>query len=453
MKVPVPPPDFSALQGEIAKDPANLARIVMQVSPFGSLPEYLPWDKLRHKTPPEGLTSEQWWYGLKLGRTMMMRALPLRDKEDVEFKYALPDRVLRLTEEISRLASGQIAISEQVTSPAMRDRYIISSLIEEAITSSQLEGAATSRQVAKEMIRSGRPARDKSEQMILNNFTAMRHVSQIRDRELTPELICEIHEVVTRDTLDDPLQAGRIQSSPDPSDRILVYGGPGQVIHRPPPVDQLQKRMVGLCRFANGTADNTYIHPVLRALTLHFMMGYDHYFEDGNGRTARVLFYWCMLHEGYWLTEFLTISRILKNAPAQYARSFMLTEQDGGDLTYFFLYHLEVIRRAIGDLDAYLTRKVQELQQTRLLLAATPGEFNHRQLALLELALRDSSSVFTVQSHGTSHNVSPETARQDLGDLTNRGLLARIRQGKKFVWRPAEGIADRIQASHAWVGL
>ena len=37
-----------------------------------------------------------------------------------------------------------------------RDRYMLNSLIEEAITSSQLEGAATTREVAKEMIRTKR---------------------------------------------------------------------------------------------------------------------------------------------------------------------------------------------------------------------------------------------------------------------------------------------------------
>jgi Fic family protein len=116
-------------------------------------------------------------------------------------------------------------------------------------------------------------------------------------------------------------------------------------------------------------------------MTLHFMMGYDHYFEDGNGRTARLLFYWSMLRHVYWLTEFLSISKILTNAPGQYGRSFFYTEQDSGDLTYFFLYHLKVITRAINELDAYLARKVQELRETRVLLSAIPGEYNHRQLA------------------------------------------------------------------------
>jgi Fic family protein len=380
-----------------------------------------------------------------MGRRLMRRFINLRERGGNPFSYCLPDEVLRLTEEISRRSSGEIAISEQVTNPATRDRYIISSLIEEAVTSSQLEGAATSRKVAKEMIRSGRRPSNKSEQMILNNYQAMQFVRDLRLVDITPDLVLEIHRIVTEDTLDDPTSAGRIQSDPDPRDRVAVFGDGNQVIHMPPPVEELPERLRALCAFANGQNDRAWIHPVLRALTIHFMMGHDHYFEDGNGRTARVLFYWSMLRQGYWLTEFLTISKILRNAPAQYARSFVLTEQDEGDLTHFFIYHLRIIRRAILELNEYLARKVRELQETKNLLAVSPGEYNHRQLAVLESALKDPSASFTVQSHATSHNVSGETARKDLLDLEGKGLLGRLKRGKKFFWVPAQGMSDRLR--------
>ncbi len=261
------------------------------------------------------------------------------------------------------------------------------------------------------------------------------------------ELVCELHRIVTDGTLDDPSAAGGLQSDPDSRQRVAVTGDDDQILHVPPPARELPDRLARLCTFANDTSDAAWVQPVLRSLAIHFMVGYDHYFEDGNGRTARALFYWSMLKRGYWLTEFLTISRILNKAPAQYARSYLYTEQDGGDLTYFFLYHLNVIRRAIDDLDAYLARKVRELRETRLLLAATPGEYNHRKLALLELAIREHGSAFTARSHARSHGVSEETARQDLADLESRGLLIRTKAGKQFVWRPAPDLAVRIRDS------
>jgi len=449
MKKPASPPDLDKLMQEMQHQPEKLMR-ALQLSGQASSQDYLPWDKIRFKTPPEGLTHEEWWFGIRMGRTAMRRPLPLFMTDGRSFTYALPDSILRLAEEISMRAGGSIASAEQVTNPATRDRYIVTSLIEEAITSSQLEGAATTRQVAKEMIRTGRPPRDKSERMILNNYFAMRRVSELREQSLTPDLICEIHRVVTEGTLNDPSAAGRIQSNPDPTDRVAIFSAEDELLHQPPAVEQLPLRMEQLCRFANGgEPGDVYLHPVLRALAVHFMVGHDHYFEDGNGRTARALFYWVMLKQGYWLTEFLTISRILKKAPAKYARSFMLTEQDGGDLTYFFLYHLEVIVRAINDLDEYLARKVKELRETRVFLASTPGEYNHRQLALLERALKEPSHSFTAQSHALSHNVSTETARQDLVNLTRRGLLTQERIKRQFVWHPVKNLADMIRKSQS----
>lgn len=449
VKLPAPPPNRDELLQCATDDPRHLMKILRAGIGVGRQP-YLPWDQVRYKTPPDGLTPEEWWLGIRMGRTSLQRELPLDTKDHIPFTYALPDEVLKLLDEITRRASGQIAVSELVTNPATRDRYIVNSLIEEAITSSQLEGASTTRPVAKEMLRTGRPPKDKSERMILNNYQAMQRISEVRDQELTPELVCEIHRIVTDETLEDPVSAGRIQSNPDPADRVAVYGQNEQLIHTPPPVEELPERLQSLCKFANARSeDQTWVPPVLRAITVHFMFGYDHYFEDGNGRTARALFYWCMLRNGYWLSEFLTISSILKKAPSQYIRSYVFTEQDEGDLTYFHLYHLGVILRAIDELDAYLARKIADLRATKSRLNAISGEFNHRQLALLESALKNPAQSFTVASHSSSHNVSGEAARQDLQDLERRGLLLKERVSRRFVWHPTPGLDDRIKAGSA----
>ncbi|GAA0391495.1 hypothetical protein Acor_18490 [Acrocarpospora corrugata] len=48
--------------------------------------------------------------------------------------YALPDEVLRGVEAVSRHTSGQIGAPNLVTDENTKDRYIVRSLIEEAIT-------------------------------------------------------------------------------------------------------------------------------------------------------------------------------------------------------------------------------------------------------------------------------------------------------------------------------
>lgn len=440
MKVPAPPPTLGQLAKTIAPD-----RIVKLLTGGESAMtgDYLAWDTLRFKSPPGDLSVEEWWWSTRVLRRSVERKIPeLLDKEGNPFSYTLPDALLRLNDVVTRGASGQISVSEQVTDSSTRDRYIISSLIEEAITSSQLEGAATSRRVAKEMIRSGRKPKDTSERMIFNNYMAMRRIVEIRDRDFTPDLICEVHRIVTEGTLENPDAAGVVQHSE--SDRIAVWGDGDQLLHRPPPASELNDRLSRLCDFANGQDSGAYLPPALRAIAVHFMMGYDHYFEDGNGRTGRALFYWSMLREGFWLTEFLTISKILKLAPSKYARSFLLTEQDDGDLTHFFLYHLNVIDRAIAELHRYLAKKADELRDVQVRIRATPGEFNYRQLAVLEHAVKNAGASYSAESHARSHNVSEQSARNDLGGLENRGLLTRIRRGRKFEWLPDSDLASRL---------
>ena len=186
---------------------------------------------------------------------------------------------------------------------------------------------------------------------------------------------------------------------------------------------------------------------MVRAIVTHFMLAYDHPFVDGNGRTARLLFYWSMLNQDYWLAEFLPISRLLKKAPAQYARSFLYSEQDEGDLTYFVLYQLKIIQRAIDDLHDYLARKVAEDQMLRNTLRSMSGTFNHRQLALLENALKNPAARYTVASHGRSHGIVTQTARTDLRGLEQLGFLTRTSVGRGHAWEPAPDLArllDRV---------
>ena len=406
---------------------------------------YLHWDKLQRLGPPGKLTSEQWWLKVKLARSDELRQLPLSDPGGQPFGYTLPDMVLRHLHHIDQHCSGEVAMDEIVTSEREAGkRFLVNSLMEEAIRSSQLEGATTSRRVAKEMLRTGREPRDRSERMIVNNFRALRFMREEMGDTLSLDSILELHRVVTEGTLDDPSAAGRLQR-PDEERVAVLDRDDGEAIHKPPPAEQLPERMRLLCEFANESDDGErFVHPVLRAILLHFWLAYDHPFEDGNGRTARILFFWLMRVRGYWLTEYLPISRFIRKAPAQYARSFMETETDGGDTTYFLVHQLELIESAIEDLHRYLRRKIAEVKDVeRLLLGA--DRFNGRQLALLTDAIRHPDSSYSFASHAMSHRVSHETARSDLSELAHRGLLTRRRKGRQFTFEAAPDLAERLK--------
>ena len=347
---------------------------------------------------------------------------------------------------IDREAAGSIQGLDREEDPRSGERFLIRSLIEEAMTSSQLEGASTTREVAKELLRSGRAPRDPSERMIFNNYQVMQQLRTWRDRPLTPAAIFEMHRMLTLDTLNDPTAAGRFRRA---DERIYVEDArDGTVLHDPPPAEQLPQRMQILCDFANETSSDTFLHPVVRAIALHFQIGYDHPFVDGNGRTARALFYWSMLRSGYWLTEYLSISSVLKKAPSQYTHAYLLTETDESDLGYFVSHQLDVIEQAVAGLHGYLARKAKERRQAETLLR--PGSplgkrLNHRQRALLINACRHPDRTYRIEEHRQTHSVAYETARTDLLGLTKLKLLIKRRDGKAFVFVPARNLAERLE--------
>ncbi len=218
-------------------------------------------------------------------------------------------------------------------------------------------------------------------------------------------------------------------------------------MHDPPPAAELEARIKSLCDFANRA--EPFVHPVIRSIILHFMVGYDHPFVDGNGRTARALFYWSMLRHGYWLAEFISISQIVLKAPAQYARAFLHTETDECDLTYFILYHLRVVMGALASLHEYIARKTQEIRQFESELSQS-AILNHRQRALIRHAMRHPGTFYTVKGHQLSHNVSYESARSDLLNLAKRELLEAQRtnatRGSKWIFVAKPQLAERLAA-------
>jgi len=444
MRIPRKPPPLLALlaRGDVR------AETLLDTDPLQG-GRYLHWDEIRHRTPPDGLSHEAWWAGIKLARNGLLKPLPLFDKHDRPMLFGMPDPVLHALHSIDRQAAGQIAMPTQIVSREDRDRYLISSLIEEAITSSQLEGASTTREAAKAMLRSGRRPRDRSERMILNNYGVMEAIRDLHDQPFTPERVLELHRIATEATLDDPTAVGRFRR-PDETIQVVDRDG-STVLHDPPDAASLSERLDRLCTFANGATDDApFVHPVVRAILIHFMLGYDHPFVDGNGRTARALFYWSLARSGYWLMEYVSISRLLHRAPVPYGRAYLYTETDYNDTTYFILHQLDIIERAITTLHDYLARKGTELQSAERQLRQAPGladRLNHRQVALLSHALRHAGHGYTVESHRRSHQVTPQTARTDLLKLAELGLLERNKRGRAFLFRTPADLDARLNTA------
>ena len=184
---------------------------------------------------------------------------------------------------------------------------------------------------------------------------------------------------------------------------------------------------------------------MVRAIVAHFLLAYDHPFVDGNGRVARIMFYATMLKRGYWLAAYLSVSRIIKKGPEKYARAFLLTEHDDGDLTYFILYHLDVIVRAIDELHAFIQRSSERGGRARMLARSLP-DVNARQVTLLDHAARHPDASYEIAVHQGYHRISYPTARQDLLQLADRGFLEKKKLGRKLLFFVPSDLDSRLRS-------
>ncbi|MCR5218499.1 Fic family protein [Treponema sp.] len=382
--------------------------------------EYYYWDKVKYHVP-KGVKAEDFWNAVKQSRLIGNKQFSF---SACTFFYKETNKMQEYLHSFDMNFGGTLASSD-ILSDKNRQYYLLSSIMEEAIASSQMEGASTTRKIAKEMLRKQAKAKDKSQQMILNNYNTIRYLSEHKDDEFSLELLLEIHRQITEKTLDDPKDEGRFRSD----DNIFVVNGiTGEVAHEPPSYTAIKKTIKELCKFINTESKN-FIHPIIKAIILHFMISYLHPFVDGNGRTARSLFYWYMLKKGYWLTEYLSISRIIYKAKSQYEKAFLYTEHDDFDLGYFINYNLLVLNKAFEELKIYLDRKSKE--DAAILQYMIPG-FNERQMQIIKICAEKPSSMFTSRDLQTRFNVSVKTIRSDLEGLVSAGLMESIPLNKRL---------------------
>ena len=317
---------------------------------------------------------------------------------------------------------------ETIGDASVRAQYRIDQLMEEAISSSLVEGAQiTTRALAKAMIADGRAPRAKGERMIFNNYLAMQRLLELANRDLTLEDLLEIHSILGADALEVDGGEGRLRTEADNVRVVDVVSG--DVWFTPPPAGQLERRLAAMIAFANSESDKPFVHPLLRAIILHFWLAYLHPFVDGNGRMARALFYWQMLRAKYDFAQYLSISGPIEHSKRSYYRAFVLSETDEGDLTYFLLHQLSVLQRATTTLIEHVTARAARMRDLSRVMTEASG-LNERQQSALAHLLRTTGVSITVMGHANSHGVSYLTARKDLLAMTEAGLLERKRVGK-----------------------
>ena len=383
--------------------------------------EYLYWDKVKYLTP-KGVDPQLFWGAVKMKRQMQLQTIRFGK---YTFSFMITPLMQSLLHEFDLKMGGSLS-ANGVISPRDRQIYLVNSIMEEAIASSQMEGASTTRKVAKDMLRKELRPKNRSQQMIVNNYATIKQLVEEKGQVLDLNMLLDIHRSITTNTLDNPEDEGRLRQT---DDIYVIDAITGSVAHTPPSHTEIEELLHDLFAFASDKDKSNFIHPIIKGIILHFMLAWIHPFVDGNGRTARSLVYWYMLKKDYWMTEYLSISRVIYKNKKRYERMFLYTEADHMNMTYFIQHNLQVMKKAYEDLKTYLSVKMEE--RNSVLQYCDIEGINERQMQILKIINDTPSLVLSSLEVSNRFGISDKTARTDLKVLTELGYLKRIAINKK----------------------
>ncbi|MFY9241599.1 MAG: Fic family protein [Polaribacter sp.] len=407
--------DFNQLKTEV------LFRLVSTHEVFQKIEkEYLYWDKIKH-LKIINFESIDIWNLVKSKRNFNQDFIQI----DKVLTFYNVNKFLQSKLQYLDFNYGAGLQKEQLLSELEKQQYLKNALMEEAVFSSMIEGATTTRVKAKEMLRKNKKPKTHSEQMILNNYKTIQYISEHKEEDISIEKLYELHKLVTENTLENE-NVGIFRKSNDVN---VVNEITGEIVHVPPKFEDLNGLMNSFVVFFNNNPKENFIHPIVKASILHFLIGYIHPFVDGNGRTARAIFYWYLLKNGYWLTEYLSISRVIMQTKVQYEKAYIYTEIDDMDVTYFIHYQVKVLIKAFEDLKKYVAKKKKE--EVNLLKFLQIPEINERQAEILYKLEKNATKFFTVKEIENTYSVTNQTARTDIEELVEKGFLKKVAVNKK----------------------
>jgi Fic family protein len=385
---------------------------------------YFYWSEIKHRPNIPFENAEEAWKMIKAHRLITSKRIAFSDHK---FYYNITSFIQEDLHNFDLKLIG--GLYKNSITPQDQAEYFKNSLLEEAIASSQIEGAATTTDVAKDMIKTGRRPRNESEQMIINNFRAIQEIEKRLEEEMSIQLILDIHELMTTQTSASKY-SGKFRDH-------LIYVKDhvdGEIAFTAPNHKEVKGLIEGLIKFINN--DEDFIHPIIKASILHFIVGYIHPFGDGNGRTARALFYWFLIKKGYSLLKHISISRAILDSRTSYDKAFLKTENDDNDLTYFITYSMKSLRVAFQNLVKYRDKKrTERIRASEVMYEMMDKGFNKRQSNLLGYLFIKPNSTITIPEYSKKHNIVRQTASRDLTQLEKKGVLTKHKDGKNLIYQ------------------
>lgn len=386
------------------------------------LNEYITKEKFMFKHSKKNSDFILAWKEIEKRRKAMSIEIPIRDASDNKLRYVHTMEIDDNIKAIMSLAKEDVAdmISSEIKSDVLMD-----SLIDEAFSSSVIEGAYSTRKRAGEMIKNNLNPQNKSEKMIFNNYKALVYTIENIESEFSHSFIYKIWQILTEGTIDEDDMTKLYRT-----DKVFVERN-NEVIYEGPDFKLVYEMMDNLVEFMNKTS---IMNPIINACVIHYYFVYIHPFFDGNGRTARAITNIYLLKNGYEFIKYFSLSKILADKRKRYYSVIKESEDSGSDITYFVDFYSKLIYATVTEI-----RKNYMIQYSKGIIENLLYEkeifINERQIRTVRNSLKSMNKHFDLKDYQKKHKITYETARKDMELLVEIGIYKKIKAGKKFIYK------------------
>lgn len=375
---------------------------------------------------PLGVQPDALWQELLNQRRSKSTVLPLYSYKGTPYWYVTTDKMIAASEKIVEALYENDADYDPYAEPPTV------STLEEIFFTSYVEGSQMTIQAAMDFLTGGQPPRDIEEQLITNNRVAGSYASANLYRPIEAGLLRELITILT-DGMDEGGQDYRTTETVDysPADGEQFSFPSARTV--PDRVGELSAFLA-----------SPQIHPLIKAAVAQAYMIILRPFPEGNERLGRVLSSMILLRAGYAFFSDVSLSALIARKSYGYyeAMANILREENGGDLTYFLEYFLELLSRAVDERRLRMTQREEQARQAEQELARTP--------------LASAPSPPVPSPDGSPHErraIAPQTepaqAEEVVSDLSGFQAVALTDNPESGIDRTAQGTPMELLTQYA----
>ncbi|CAN5190851.1 hypothetical protein BH11CYA1_BH11CYA1_47920 [soil metagenome] len=298
---------------------------------------------------------------------------------------------------------------------------------QEALLSSQIEGTqCTLDDILDFPIEPQQEDEDVKE--VINYIEAMKYgLARLSLLPLSRRLLCEIHEILLRDSRGKEKTPGQVRKSQN----WIKGTSPADAHYVPPPVFEMEECLADFEKFLHVKKN---INPLIQVAIAHGQFESIHPFLDGNGRLGRLLITLFLCERQMLSQPLLYLSHFLKGNQFEYYRRLDAIRQDGdweGWIKFFLNGVIRVSDQAIKNAENLISLSAAHHQQLR------DKKSSNSALQLLEFLYEQPKiSVAMVEKQLGCVYATAKSAIKELEDL---GLLKEttgFKRNKRYEYAP-----------------